>query len=310
MLQRKILITGAAGFIGSSLLEKLLKDQGCYIVAVDNFLTGKQKNLPPQNNEQWKFITSDVNNYNDLSEIMATYLFDYVFHYAAVVGVKRTLAYPLKVLEDIEGFKNILSLSQKTGVKRIFFTSSSEVYGEPVEIPQTVEKTPLNARLPYAVVKNIGEVYIKSFQKVYGLPYTIFRIFNTYGPKQSDDFVITKFIKQAKKGKDITVYGDGTQTRTFCYIDDNIETAIKILNGNIAVNETLNVGNETMVTINDLASMIIKITGSKSKIRHLPPLKEGDMTRRQPDNKRMKEILGRELISPEDGLKKLVQDSI
>jgi UDP-glucose 4-epimerase len=113
------------------------------------------------------------------------FVFDYVFHYAAVVGVKRTLENPVLVLEDLQGIRNVLTLCKNTGVKRVFYASSSEVYGEPVHLPQHEHNTPLNSRLPYAVVKNAGESFCRSYFQEYGLEYTIFRFFNTYGPKQS-----------------------------------------------------------------------------------------------------------------------------
>ena len=168
------------------------------------------------------------------------------------------------------------------------------MYGEPVTIPQNEETTPLNSRVPYAVVKNVGESYCRSFQQEYGLDYTVFRFFNTYGPHQTTDFVISKFLVMALKNEPITIYGDGLQTRTFCYVDDNVEATIKALNNNKFVNDVVNIGGADVVTILDLAKLIIDITNSKSEIVFLPPLEDGDMTRRQPDNSKMIEILGRE----------------
>ena len=168
---------------------------------------------------------------------MTSYQFDYVFHYAAVVGVKRTTDNPVMVLRDLDGIKNVLDLCKNTGVKRIFFSSSSEVYGEPVELPQNEETTPLNSRLPYAVVKNVGESFCRSYQKEFGLDYTIFRFFNTYGSKQSTDFVISKFLNAALSNAPITVYGNGQQNRTFCYIDDNTECILTILENDLIVND-------------------------------------------------------------------------
>ncbi len=221
--------------------------------------------------------------------------------------MKRTLDNPVKVLDDINGIRNILDLSKNTGVKRVLFSSSSEVYGEPVEIPQNEETTPLNSKLPYAIVKNIGEAFLRSYQYEYGVDYTIFRFFNTYGIRQSDDFVISKFLQSARKNRDITVYGDGSQTRTFCYIDDNIDACLKAFYGNEVINDVVNIGSNREVTILELARMIIAITGSQSKIVHLPPLPEGDMKRRLPDNARMMTLLDRELLPLEDGLRKLIQ---
>jgi UDP-glucose 4-epimerase len=203
--------------------------------------------------------------------------------------------------------KNILELSKNTGVKRIFFSSSSEVYGEPVELPQNEHTTPLNSRLPYAIVKNVGEAFFKSYQQEFGLDYTIFRFFNTYGPKQSPDFVMSKFIKSALNNKDITIYGDGSQTRTFCYIDDNINACVNAFENNNFINDVLNIGNDNEVTILELANTIIKLTKSSSQVVHLPPLKDGDMTRRRPDTTKMKQLLNnRKLVSLEEGLKRVI----
>ncbi len=301
-MKRKILITGGAGNVGGSLARRLAADPENEIVIVDNLLTGSLGKLPDASLTNWKFINADVNHLHNISAIMTSYRFDYVFHYAAVVGVKRTLENPKMVLDDIDGIKNILDLAKNTGVKRVFFSSSSEVYGEPVEMPQREDTTPLNSRLPYAIVKNIGEAFFKSYYQEYGLPYTIFRFFNTYGPLQSTDFVISRFLDQALKNEDITIYGDGSQTRTFCYIDDNLDTIQKMLYEDLAVNEVLNIGSDVEMSVLELAQKIIEITESKSRIIHLPPLKEGDMTRRQPDITRMKQILGRPLITLEEGI--------
>ncbi len=306
---RKILVTGGAGFIGSALVKKLLTDKENQIVVVDNLLTGHIGKLPPES-DRMHFIKSDVNRRKDLSDIMTTYKFDYVFHYAAVVGVKRTLENPVMVLDDIQGIKNILELSKNTGVKRIFFSSSSEVYGEPVELPQNEDTTPLNSRLPYAIVKNVGEAFVRSFYQEYGLPYTIFRFFNTYGPAQSKDFVISKFLLAAKQNKDITIYGDGSQTRTFCYIDDNIDSTVKIAYDDAYINCVVNIGNSVEVPIKEVAEKVIKHTNSKSKLVYVPPLKEGDMSRRLPDNSKMTKILDRPLLRLDEGLPKLIEQGL
>ncbi len=303
---RRILVTGGAGFIASSLVDKLIQDPQNYVVIVDNFLTGSPDKLPEETPSNWKFIKCDVNNYADIAAIMFSHHFDYVFHYAAVVGVARTLKNPVKVLDDVEGIKNILNLSKNTGVKRVFYASSSEVYGESISYPQDEISTPLNSRLPYAVVKNLGEAFCTSYHKEYGLEYTIFRFFNTYGPKQSTDFVVSKFLEAALKGKDITVNGDGSQSRTFCYIDDNIEATTKAFYDNLYINDVMNVGSDVETSILQLAEIIIKITNSDSKIVHCPPLKEGDMRRRLPNLSRMNEVLSEPLISLETGIEKLL----
>lgn len=303
-----ILVTGGAGNIGGSLVNRLVQNPEHFVVVADNLLTGSRDKLPGDSYTNWKFIKSDVNDYRDISSIMLAYSFDYVFHYSAVVGVKRTLANPKLVLDDIEGIKNILDMSKNTGVRRVFFSSSSEVYGEPVEIPQYEDTTPLNSRLPYAIVKNVGEAFFKSYQQEFGLDYTIFRFFNTYGPRQSTDFVISKFIEKATSNQDITIYGEGLQTRTFCYIDDNLDTIESILMNNICVNDVINVGSDEEMTILDLARTIIKIFNSKSSIVHLPPLPEGDMSRRKPDISKMRKILNRPLVTLEEGIRKTFEN--
>ncbi len=306
---RKILVTGGAGFIGSSLAERLAKDPENFVVVVDSLLTGSLSKVPKSIHQNVKFIKADVNFFKDIGAIFSAYKFDYVFHYAAVVGVKRTLAHPVMVLNDLKGINNILSLSKNTGVKRVFYTSSSEVYGEPVEFPQNEHTTPLNSRLPYAIVKNVGEAYLRSFKKEYDLDFTIFRLFNTYGPKQSSDFVITKFLTAALKDKDISIYGDGMQTRTFCYIEDHLDATTNAFYNNHVVNDVANIGTDKEITIIDLAKEIIRMTNSRSKLIHLPALKEGDMTRRQPDITRMMELLNRGFTPLEDGIKSIIRSS-
>ncbi|OFX77884.1 MAG: epimerase [Bacteroidetes bacterium GWE2_29_8] len=301
---KNILITGGAGFIGSTLADKLIDLNDCYVVIVDDLSTGFYNNLPLKHpTNKWKFIKCDINKYKDIAEIMLSFKFDYVFHYAAVVGVQRTQEYPVKVLKDLHGIENLLNLSKNTTVKRIFYASSSEVYGEPVELPQHELTTPLNSRLPYAIVKNAGEAFLKSYHKEFGLEYTVFRFFNTYGPRQTEDFVISKFIRNALSNKDIKIYGDGSQTRTFCYIMDNINATINSINDDKSINSTINIGSDNEITIKYLAEIIIELTKSKSEINYINPLPEGDMTRRQPEISKMRDLLDSELIDIKTGLK-------
>lgn len=298
-----ILITGGAGQLGSSLASKLSVNEDITVVIIDNLSTGNLSKVPKKNNV--RFIKADVNDYNDIISIFATFKFEYVFHYAAVVGVERTLSNPINVLNDIDGIKNILSLSKNSGVKRVFYSSSSEVYGEPFEIPQNEKTTPLNSRLPYAIVKNVGEAFFKAYHREYGLDYTIFRFFNTYGPMQSNDFVMPRFMRLALNNQPIPIYGKGDQTRSFCYIDDNVDTCLNALYNDAYVNDVLNVGNDVEISILELAEMVIQITNSESEIIFLPSLKEGDMNRRCPDISKMKRLLGRDLITLEEGINKM-----
>lgn len=304
-----ILITGGAGFIGSCLAERLAKDPNNNIVIVDNLVTGNISKIPVSEHGNLRFIKADVNSFKDISGIFYSGNFDYVFHYAALVGVSRTLAHPVMVLNDILGIKNVLNLSKNAGVKRVFYSSSSEVYGEPVEMPQNEHTTPLNSRLPYAIVKNVGEAYLRSFKKEYGLSFTIFRFFNTYGPRQSKDFVMSRFMEAALTGRDLEVYGDGSQSRTFCHVHDNVDACVAAFQNNLFVDDIVNIGNDRETTIVELAKMILEITGSNSRIVHLPPLKEGDMTRRKPDITKMKQLLGRDLVKLEKGIGDLMRDT-
>ncbi len=308
-MTKKILITGGAGNVGSSLARKLIDMKDFHVVVVDNLLTGKRANLPSVETDNFQFINCDVNDFRGISTVMTSQKFDYVFHYAAVVGVQRTLNNPMWVLNDISGIRNVLELSKNTGVKRVFYSSSSEVYGEPVTHPQIEDITPLNSKLPYAIVKNVGEAFLRSYQRSYGLDYTVFRFFNTYGPHQSKDFVVAKFLNKAINNIDLTIYGDGSQTRTLCFIDDNVDTTIFALNSELGVNDTLNIGNDVEISILELAQLCIDLTQSKSKIIHLPPLDEGDMTRRMPDISKMKKILNRPLISIEDGIRMMLNST-
>jgi len=301
----KILVTGGAGNIASALIAKLASNPDNQIIIADNLLTGDMSKVPGHLGNV-KFIKCDANDYNDISPLFFAYNFDYVFHFAAVVGVQRTLQHPLWVMQDIHGIEHVLNLSKNTGVKRIYYSSSSEVYGEPFEIPQNENTTPLNSRLPYAIVKNVGEAFLRTYHKEFGLNYLIFRFFNTYGPNQSEDFVVPRFINQALKNEDISIYGDGSQTRTFCYVDDNVEACVNAHYSGQIENDTINIGSDVECSVRSLAETIIKMTGSQSNIRYLPPLAEGDMTRRKPDIGKMRTLLDHDLVPLEEGIRRLV----
>ncbi len=304
----RILVTGGAGFIPSAIAIRLSQLPGTEVLAVDNLSTGDLRKLELAQHPGIRFIKCDVNRFEDISSVFYSYRPDHVFHYAAVVGVKRTTDHPVNVLHDIDGIRNVLDLCKNTGVERIFFSSSSEVYGEPVEFPQNEHTTPLNSKLPYAIVKNLGEAFLRSYHREFGLNYTVFRFFNTYGPKQSKDFVVSKFIRAALKGEDITIFGDGRQTRTFCFIDDNAEATVNAFRNKEVINDVANIGNDIETSILELAKLVIELTGSRSKVVHLPPLEEGDMTRRMPDIQRMRGLLGRDLLPLREGLTRILAD--
>jgi UDP-glucuronate decarboxylase len=300
-----ILVTGGAGNIGSALVRVLAKRPDTEVVVADNLLTGSVEKIRGVPN--LTFVKADCNDFDDIASLFYRFHFTHVFHFAAVVGVQRTLANPMLVLRDIAGIENVLRLCKNTGVQRVYFSSSSEVYGEPFEIPQNESTTPLNSRLPYAVVKNVCEVYLRTFEREYGLPYTIFRFFNTYGPRQSEDFVLPRYVRAALRGEPLLVYGDGSQTRTFCYVDDTVETCVKAHESSLFENDVINVGSENEITILELARTVIRLTGSSSGIEFQPPLAEGDMTRRCPDTAKMRQLLDRPLVKLEDGIRRLVE---
>jgi len=300
-----ILVTGGAGNIGSALVRALSLRPNHVILVADNLSTGSIDKVPLSDNVHFHNI--DVNEFAQVSPLFAKHKINYVFHFAAVVGVKRTLENPLSVLRDIKGIENLLELARANNISRFYYSSSSEVYGEPFEIPMNEHSTPLNSRLPYAIVKNVGEAFCRSYQQAYGLSYINYRFFNTYGPMQSDDFVVPRFLKKAMSNEDIVIFGDGNQTRTFCYVDDNIEACLRAHDTDLFKNETLNIGSDIEFTVNELADTIIKICNSTSKIIHAPALKEGDMNRRKPDISKMKELLGKSPRSLEEGLKLLIQ---
>ena len=299
---KKILITGGAGNIGGSLARRLVRSNNYAVTIVDNLLTGSVTKLPDDNDHNWKFIKADVNEYRDIAPIMLSESFDFVFHYAAVVGVRRTLENPVMVLKDIHGLENIMSLSKNTGVERVFFSSSSEIYGEPYTLPQQESTTPLNSRLPYAIVKNVAEAFCKSYNLEFGLDYTIFRFFNTYGPLQSKDFVISRFIEKAINNQDIAIHGDGSQTRTFCYIEDNLDATISALENKHWINDVVNIGSDIEISILELAKLVVRILKSNSQIVFLPRRNEGDMSRRKPDISKMRLFVSNDLKTLEEGI--------
>ncbi|WP_287363410.1 NAD-dependent epimerase/dehydratase family protein [Mesorhizobium sp.] len=274
------------------------------MVVADNLSTGSRDKVQIDAGNL-TVVKADANDFDDISSLFYRFHFTHVFHFAAVVGVQRTLANPLLVLRDITGIENVLRLCKNTGAERVYFASSSEVYGEPFEIPQNESTTPLNSRLPYAVVKNLGEVYLRTFQREFGLPFTIFRFFNTYGPRQSEDFVLPRFVRAAQRGEPLTIYGDGSQTRTFCYVDDTVDACIAVHRTRAHENEVINVGSDVEMSIRQLAEFVIEVLGSSSKLEFRPPLAEGDMTRRCPDTNKMKAILNRPLVPLEEGIRRL-----
>ena len=289
---KAVLLTGGAGFIGSHLTEGLL-DLGARVIVVDNFSTGRKENLKEVlNNKKLKIIKSDVNNFRTLKKIFENHKPDFVFHYAALVGVKHLEETPLKILDDIEGIKNVLNLSLKYKVKKLVFASSSEAYGEPLSLPEK-EDGVHNPRDVYAFVKLIGENLIQIYYEKYGLAGCALRLFNVYGPRQISSpygFVVSIFIQQVLKGQGPIIFGDGLQTRDFIYVKDNVEAAIRALLNKKTAGEVINVGVGRQTTILDLAERIIRLSGKKLKPKFVSQRKI-DIRYRCPDVVKMKKLL-------------------
>jgi UDP-glucose 4-epimerase len=301
---KTVLVTGGAGFIGSHLCERLL-ELGAKVICVDDLSTGKEENMP----KNLIFKKIDVNeDTKELREIFENYRPDYVFHYAAMVGVKRLAEKPLDFFVDMEGIKNIFELSKKFGVKKVVYSSSSEVYGEPMN-PEDKAGAYINVRNhdPYALTKLFGECLAHHYFKQYDLPTCSLRFFNVYGPRQESSdygFVIGIFIKQVLVGKNPTVFDGGSQTRDFVYVKDNVLAAIHALLTEKTNGKTLNIGRGTPTTILDLAERIIKLSGKDFLKPDFVAGRGIEIKHRNPDVAEMKELLGYELqTSLDEGLK-------
>lgn len=303
----EILITGGAGFIGSHLCE-YFAGKGDKVICLDNLSTGCIENIAHLKNKII-FIQGDVNKLPDLEPIFRENKLAAVFHYAAVVGVKRTLENPLIVLEDVEGTRNILKLALQYGKPKIVFASSSEVYGEPVEIPE-VENGHTNAQLPYAVTKLYSEKLLQAYWQKYEIPTCSLRFFNVYGPRQESSdygFVTGIFIKRVLQRQVPIIFGDGTQTRDFIYVEDNIEASIKAMESYATNGEVINIGTGKPTTILDLAEEIIKLCGKETELKpeFTPP--RNDVRHRFPDVSKMRRLLNwRPKYSLKDGLEKTI----
>lgn len=305
---KKILVTGGAGFLGSHLADNLLK-RGAKVAVLDDLSTGKRSNLNDAlKNSNFSFVKGDANDAETLERIFKNFRPDYAFQYAAVVGVNRTQKNPLIVLDDLRGIASFFALAKKYGVKKAVFASSSEVYGEPVKMPNR-EDDPLNPKTTYGVVKAVGEEFVKVYNSI-GMPGVALRFFNVYGPRQdasSEGFVVGRFIIQTLAGKRPTVFGDGLQTRDFVYVDDNVEAVIKSLISPKTNGEVINIVRGKPCTIQELAESVIEVAGKKMKPIHIAPRLAGEIRYRHADGSKMKKLIGfTPKVELSEGLKKTI----
>jgi len=301
-----ILITGGCGFIGSHLCRKLWQ-QNHFIICVDNFITGTKKNIQEFTGKaNFRLIEHDVSQPLYLKEDL-----DWVLHFASLASPRHYLHHPIKTLKSgLLGTYNCLGIAKEKSA-RFFLASTSEVYGDPEVHPQTEEYNGNvsigGPRSCYDESKRAAEALTYAYMRQHNLDVRVARIFNTYGPNmQPDDGrVVSNFIVQALKGNDLTVYGDGRQTRSFCYIDDLIEAIVCLTKVDYKL--PLNLGNPAEYPVLDLAKIIIRLTGASSKIEFLP-LPEDDPQKRRPDITKAKKILGWQPKIPlEEGLKKTIE---
>lgn len=302
MTKKRILITGAAGFLGSHLCDKFI-GLGYKVVAMDNLITGDLRNIEHLFKlEDFEFYHQDVSNYIHVAGEI-----DYILHFASPASPIDYLKIPIQTLKVSSlGTHNVLGLALNKGA-RVLVASTSEVYGDPIVHPQTEEYwgnvNPVGPRGCYDEAKRFMEAMTMAYHNVHGLETRIIRIFNTYGPRMrlNDGRVLPAFIGQALRGEDLTVFGDGTQTRSFCYVADLVEGIYKLLLSDYHL--PVNIGNPVEITIKQFGDEIIKLTGTKQKMV-LKPLPIDDPKQRKPDISKAQEILGWEpKISREEGLK-------
>jgi UDP-glucose 4-epimerase len=314
----KALITGGAGFIGSHLAD-LLIEQGHSVIALDNLSTGQHKNIEHLlNRTDFEFVLGSILNADLVDDCVSRS--DVVFHLAAAVGVNLIVEKPLESLAtNIRGSEIVFEKAHKHGAK-ILVTSTSEIYGKNTsdrlgEEDDRILGSPLKSRWSYSEAKAIEEILAYTYYRQKGLSSYIVRLFNTVGPRQTGHYgmVIPRFVSQAIRGEAITVYGDGSQTRCFCYVGDVVKALVDLVEHPEAVGRVFNIGGVGEVSIEQLAARIVELAESDSKVRYVPyeeAYEEGfeDMQRRVPDTARARELIGFEPTAGLDDIIRMVID--
>lgn len=302
MQQKKVLITGAAGFLGSNLCDRFIKE-GYHVIAMDNLITGDLKNINHlMDLDQFEFCHHDVTKFIEIEGHL-----DYILHFASPASPIDYLKIPIQTLKvGAMGTHNCLGLAKAKNA-RILVASTSEVYGDPLVHPQTEEYwgnvNPVGPRGVYDEAKRYMESITMAYHTFHAVDTRIVRIFNTYGPRMrlNDGRALPAFIGQALRGEDLTVFGDGSQTRSFCYVDDLVEGIYKLLLSDYIM--PVNIGNPDEISLKEFAEEILSLTGNKVKIIY-KPLPVDDPRQRQPDITKAKTILGWEpKMNRKDGLK-------
>ncbi len=302
MAKERVLITGGAGFLGSHLCDRFLKE-GFHVIALDNLITGDLKNIEHLfKSEDFEFYNHDVSSFVHVPGELK-----YILHFASPASPIDYLKIPIQTLKvGSLGTHHLLGLARAKKA-RILVASTSEVYGDPLVHPQTEEYygnvNPIGPRGVYDEAKRFQEAITMAYHTYHNVDTRIVRIFNTYGPRMrlNDGRVLPAFIGQALRGEDLTVFGDGSQTRSFCYVDDEVEGIFRLLMSDYHL--PVNIGNPDEITIREFAEEIVKLTGTKQKIIY-EPLPKDDPKQRQPNITKAKQLLGWEpKVSRADGLK-------
>jgi dTDP-glucose 4,6-dehydratase len=302
----RVLVTGAAGFLGSHLCRRLL-DEGHEVIGMDNFVTGRPENIAGLFGDRgFHFVAHDVTNF-----IFVDGPLDVVMHFASPASPIDYLELPIQTLKvGSLGTHKTLGLAKSKGA-RYFLASTSEVYGDPLVNPQPESYwgnvNPVGPRGVYDEAKRFGEAMTMAYHRVHGLDVRIVRIFNTYGPamRPHDGRVVSNFIRQALAGEPLTIYGDGSQTRSFCYVSDEIDGIYRLLMSDWV--GPMNIGNPDEMTVRELADVVLELTGSRSRIE-VRPLPQDDPQVRRPMIDRAREVLGWEPRVPlRDGLRTTIE---